>query len=86
MRKLSKFDIALMVGIFIIVIGIFSLVFVINSKSGQCVANPCKFIEENKLTDEQATCVVYVDKQTGQQIFDFSSLESYNNSLKTKNP
>jgi len=50
MRKLTLIDKLLLTLGFLLVIAIFTLVFVILSKSGQCVIDPLKYIQVNNIT------------------------------------
>jgi hypothetical protein len=83
MRKLSFFDKFLMVGIIIIVIGIFILAFTIKSGGGSCVVDPCSYIAKHN--DGKAQCIIYVDKETGQSQFNLLQFND-NNSLNNVNP
>ena len=47
---MNKFDRLLLVLGFLIVVGIFTLAFVIYFKSGNCVVDPIKYMVENNIT------------------------------------
>ncbi len=47
---MNKFDILLLVLGFLIVVGIFTLAFVIYFKGGNCVVDPIKYMVENNIT------------------------------------
>ena len=50
MREISKIDKLLLFLGFAIVIGLFTLAFVIYFKSGQCVLNPCAYAQANNIS------------------------------------
>lgn len=50
MRILNKFDKWLLILGFLIVIGIFTLAFVLYFKGGICVADPIKYIMQNNIS------------------------------------
>lgn len=58
MREISWFDKVLMVLGFLLVAGIFSLAFVMHSKGGQCVYDPCGFLDKNKYGSDKTQCVI----------------------------
>ena len=43
MRQLTLFDKILMIGVFLIVIGIFTLAFVLHAQNGICAIDPIKY-------------------------------------------
>ncbi len=50
MKKLSIFDKLLMLGVFLIVVGLFTLAFVIKVKGGQCAINPCAYASAKNIS------------------------------------
>ena len=50
MKTISKFDKLLLLGVALIVIGIFVLAFVIAFKGGECAINPCGYAVKNNIS------------------------------------
>jgi hypothetical protein len=50
MKEISKLDKFLLVLSFLIVVGIFTLAFVMYFKGGQCVINPCEYAVNNNIS------------------------------------
>jgi len=50
MKELSKLDKIIIILGFLIVLGIFTLAFVMAFKGGDCVYNPCNYINSNNIS------------------------------------